>query len=281
MSGALPLPEPLRERARAHLATPGPEAPARLAATVVLLRETPGGPEAYLLRRHAGMAFAAGMYAFPGGAVDPRDAAAAPPAGWAGPTPDAWAACLGLDDVTARAVVCAAVRETYEESGVLLAGPTRDQVVADTSGGGWERDRIALAGHQVALIDLLARRMLVLRSDLLAPCAHWITPRFEPRRYDTWFFLAALPAGAHARDVSGEADRAVWMRPGDALADAVAGRLAMLPPTAAVLEELAGRTSVAQALAAVRDRPLPAVLPEAALVDGDVRLLLPGEPGYP
>src|SRR5947207_15913336 len=112
------LPPGLAERARAFAEAGGVPVQPRLASTVVLMREP---FEAYLIRRVATMAFAASMYVFPGGGVDPRDAAVLP--GWAGPSPSEWAARLELDEATARSVVCAAVREVFEESGVLLAGP--------------------------------------------------------------------------------------------------------------------------------------------------------------
>ena len=102
----------------------------------------------------------------------------------------------------ARALVCAAVRETFEESGVLLAGASADEVVADTTGDDWEADRVALEARELSLTDFLERRGLVLRSDLLGAWAGWLTPVFEPRRYRTWFFVAVLPEGQRTRDVS-------------------------------------------------------------------------------
>ena len=108
-----------------------------------------GGLEVYLLRRHVDMAFAAGMCVFPGGGVDPRDFDAE--IGWVGPTPAEWAALLGTDEAFARALVCAAVRETFEESGVLLAGPTEDSVVEDTTGEDWEEDRRRARGPRGSL----------------------------------------------------------------------------------------------------------------------------------
>ena len=113
--------------------------PVRDAATVVLLRDSAAGPEAFLLRRVRGMAFAAGMTVFPGGAVDPRDADAA--VGWVGPPVADWTAPFDADEALARSLLCAAVRETFEESGVLLAGPSADQVSA-TDGPDWEADRV-------------------------------------------------------------------------------------------------------------------------------------------
>ena len=121
----IPLPPQLVEQARAFAAGERTPAEPRDAATVVLMRPgtTATGPEVYLLRRQASMAFAAGMCVFPGGGVDPRDFDHA--VAWAGPAPAEWAERLGTDEATARALVCAAVRETFEESGVLLAGPSR------------------------------------------------------------------------------------------------------------------------------------------------------------
>ena len=256
------------------------------AATTVLLRNQPlpparaagqvvGGLEVYLLRRHTDMAFAAGMYAFPGGRVDDRDRQVAPP--WAGPSPEEWARRLGCDEVTARALVCAAVRETFEEAGVLLAGPTPQAVVPDTTGEEWESERRGLVERRISLTELLHSRRLVLRSDLLRAWAHWITPTFEPRRYDTRFFVALLPEGQRTRDVSTESDQACWLTPAAAVAAADAGDMAMLPPTYVTLTELTGFTRAEEALAAAAGRELTAVLPEVAL-DGDhVLFRLPGD----
>lgn len=269
----------LAERARAIARGEAAPVPLRAAATVVLLRDRPAGIEAYLLRRQTSMAFAAGMHVFPGGGVDPRDADSA--TGWSGPPAREWAARLGCDPPTARASVAAAVRETFEEAAVLLAGPDGGDVVADTTGADWEADRRALLDRSLALTDLLERRGLVLRSDLLAAWGHWVTPRFEERRYDTHFYVAALPAGQRTRHVSDEADRVRWVRPAQALAEADVGWLAMLPPTRITLEELTAYGSVAEVLAAAPAGEVTTWVP-GWVDDGDaVRMLLPGEPGYP
>ncbi|WP_377270135.1 NUDIX domain-containing protein [Peterkaempfera sp. SMS 1(5)a] len=240
--------------------------PARRAATVVLLRDTGSGLQAYLLRRRTTMAFAAGMYAFPGGAVDPRDGEGR--IGWAGPPPEEWARRLGTDRSVAQAVVCAAVRETFEESGVLLAGPDAESVVADTSGPEWQQDRAELEAHRLSFAEFLARRGLVLRSDLLGGWARWITPEFEERRYDTWFFAAVLPSGQRAADSTGEADRVVWMDPAEALQGFEAGRLGMLPPTITVLRELAPLSTPEAVLETAASRSLAPVMARFR-VDGD------------
>ncbi|GAA2904257.1 NUDIX hydrolase [Streptomyces mexicanus] len=246
----------------------------RRAATVMLLRDTGAGPAVHMLRRRASMAFAAGAYAYPGGGVDPRDDDHR--VRWAGPTRAWWADRLGVDEAAAQAIVCAAVRETFEEAGVLLAGPGPDSVVGDTTGADWEADRAALVARELSFSAFLDRRGLMLRSDLLGAWARWITPEFEPRRYDTWFFVAALPEGQRTRNASSEADRTVWIRPGEAAAGYDEGELLMMPPTIATLRTLAAYGTAAEALAAAPGRDLTPVLARARLVDGEVVLSWPG-----
>ena len=248
--------------------------PTRDAATVALLRDAPDGPQVYLLRRVRAMAFAGGMHVFPGGSVDPADAHAA--IAWAGPPAADFAAAFATDEPLARALVCAAVRETFEESGVLLAGPSPDEVLADVSTDEWEAERVRLEAREQSLSDLLTRRGLVLRADLLRPFAHWITPEVEPKRFDTRFFVARVPEGQVCREAGTEADRRLWLRPQQALDQ----QLGMLPPTAVALADLAAHPDVETALAAPRTiRP---VLPKLVVGDDDeVAFLLPGDAGYP
>ncbi|MGI5529428.1 NUDIX hydrolase [Streptomyces syringium] len=249
-----------------------PAAPRR-AATVLLMRDTTGGPTVHMLRRRASMAFAGGAYAYPGGSVDPRDERDVP---WAGPSRTEWARRLGVDAAGAQAIVCAAVRETFEEAGVLLAGPTPESVVADTTGADWEADRAALVTRELSFADFLDRRGLVLRSDLLGGWARWITPEFEPRRYDTWFFVAALPEGQRTRNASTEADHTVWAAPADAAAGYDRGELLMMPPTISTLRALLPYGTVAEVLAAAREADLTPVLAQARLVAGGIVLSWPG-----
>ena len=215
------------------------------------------------------MSFAAGMHVFPGGSVDPADAGAE--IAWAGPAPAVWAGQLACDEPLARALVCAAVRETFEESGVLLAGPDAEHVLEDVSTDEWEAERVALEAREQSLSQLLARRGLVLRTDLLRPYAHWITPEAEPKRFDTRFFLAALPRGQVCRDAGTEADSRLWVRP----ADALARELVMMPPTRVSLEGLVDAPDVAAALAV--PRTLAPVQPVFELGDDGVVLRLPHE----
>jgi 8-oxo-dGTP pyrophosphatase MutT (NUDIX family) len=232
--------EYLAEMSRRFYASGAEPVAPRLAATVLLLRPP---FEVYLIRRAATMAFAAGMYAFPGGAVDPRDAHTE--LDWVAP-PNR----LGLPADQARAVVCAAVREVFEETGVLLAGPSSTTMVADVSTPDWEEARRAVESREIGFAELLRSRRLVLRADLLAPWARWVTPEFEPRRYDTYFFLARLPVGQLTRHVGGEASETVWLRP-----DAGYG-LPMLPPTRDCLEALAHCASIEAAHQATVGRTL-------------------------
>ncbi|MFE3517692.1 NUDIX hydrolase [Streptomyces sp. NPDC059166] len=252
----------------------------RRAATVMLLRDSApgtgaGGPRVHMLRRRTSMAFAGGAYAYPGGGVDPRDDDQL--VGWAGPSLETWAGRLGVATAAeAQAVVCAAVRETYEEAGVLLAGPTAETVVSDTTGADWEADREALVAHELSFAGFLARRGLVLRSDLLAAWARWITPAFEPRRYDTWFFVAALPEGQRTLGASGEADRTVWIRPADATHGYDRGELLMMPPTVATLRALTPYGTAEEALKAADSQDLAPVLAEARMEGDELVLSWPG-----
>ncbi|WP_232247516.1 NUDIX hydrolase [Kitasatospora azatica] len=257
---ALPMPPswPARIRALAagRLTPPVPKP----AATVVLLRDGAAGPQAYLLRRRSSMAFAAGMYAYPGGGVDPRDAEQAP--AWAGPSPEQWAARLGVDRATAQAVVCAAVRETFEEAGVLLAGPDAVTMAPEQD---WSAERAALEAHELSFAEFCREQGLVLRSDLLGGWARWVTPAFEERRYDTWFFVAALPSGQRAAREVGEADRVAWLSPAEAVQGYAEGRYGMLPPTISVLRELSALRTAGEALEASERRTLTPVLGQAEL----------------
>ena len=207
-----------------------------------------------MLRRQRSMAFAPGAYVFPGGSVDDSDTDGGH--GWAGPPPGQFAPALGLPPADAEALIRAAVRETFEECGVLLAGPSAEVALAGPPGDGWEADRQALTDRAISLAQLLNRRGLVLRTDLLTPWSRWITPEAEPRRYDTRFFAARLPGGQRALGGTGESDQAAWLRPAAALAAARTGELVLLPPTAITLHELADQPDL-DAILALRRRIVP------------------------
>ena len=280
-SEPLRLPPAMVQRARDFTGRP---AAVRPAATVVLLRPTspegrptspqgrptsPGAAattpdaepfEVYVLQRATTMVFG-GVYAFPGGGVDPTD------------RPETvrrdWGERLGLPDDAARAVVGAAVRELFEEAGVLLAG-SEQATLGDISAPDWEADRAAVQRRELTMTELLDRRGLRLRDDLLFPWSRWITPEFEPKRFDTWFFVALLPEAQTARNVSGEADRAVWIGP------QAANGLTMLPPTRSTLDDLGAYHSVLEVVAASAHRDAAApVLPLVELTeDGGATLTI-------
>jgi 8-oxo-dGTP pyrophosphatase MutT (NUDIX family) len=220
----------------------------RPASTVMVLRDSASGLQVFVLRRVPEMAFAPGMTVFPGGAVDRSDHD--PSIGWIGPDGAWWAGRLGVDTIAARALVVAAVRELYEETGVLLAsrlaapgGPIVELA---------EATRLDILDRRTTLASALASDDLALRADLLRPWANWITPPGRTRRYDTFFFLAPLPDGQDARQLTTEADLGEWHAPQALLAEHTAGSLRLMPPTLAMLTDLAGFASVAQAMASER-----------------------------
>ncbi len=209
----------------------------------MLLREgfrgtEPTGLEVFVLHRVASMEFAPSVTVFPGGGVDPADSQELP---WSGPDRQWWAAALGTDITKAAALVVAAVRELFEETGVLLA-----------DGSAPESARVAIAEHRSSLADVLADQRLRLQSGLLRPWANWITPEGNPRRYDTFFFLAALPDGQQAQMLTTEAESGRWARPVDLLAEHQTGTLAMMPPTLAMLMDLQRAGSVQWAMSQTR-----------------------------
>ena len=217
------------------------------AATVVLVRDGADGIEVFLQRRVQQMAFAGGMTVFPGGGVDARDGDA--DIAWEGPDAGWWAERFGATEREARQLVCAAVRETFEECGVLLA--------SKADGGALDVQaltpaRAALEARDLGLAEFLRAEGLVLRADLLRPLAHWITPENEKRRYDTRFFLAALPDGQRADDRTSEVDEAFWRTASGALADWSAGECFLLPPTWSQLRAVAAAATVDELLAAER-----------------------------
>ena len=219
--------------------------PVRPAATVMLIREAGNAVEVFLMRRHAAMEFAAGMTVFPGGGVDDRDREAALVAngGWYGPDPQWWAQRFDIEPDLAEALVCAAARETFEESGVLFAGPAGDPdtIVADASV--YHQARAALEDRSLSFADFLRGENLVLRADLLRPWSNWLTPKEErTRRYDTFFLVGALPTGQRADGDNTESDQSGWATPDSAIDAFTAGRSLLLPPTWSQLHSLVGRT---------------------------------------
>ena len=253
----------------------------RPAATVMLLRDTEAGPQVFLQRRVKAMKFAPSFTVFPGGGLDDRDAGVGA-AHWFGPGPSWWGQRFGCDPDMAAGLVCAAVRETFEECGVLLAGPigAPSTGVPRLDAAKLAAARAELVDRRAALPDVLAGNGWVLRADLLRPWSNWITPELEPRRYDTHFFVAELPVGQHADARTTEVTEASWYRPADALLAWRAGDIQLLPPTWISLEQIAQLPDTAAVLAAGETRKITPLLPKARREGDDLVISLPGELGY-
>jgi len=235
------------------------------AATVALLRNGTRGIEVWMMQRAVGMAFASRAVVFPGGRVDATDGD--PSIRWFGSTPDRLATRLGVDASAARAVVTAAVRELFEEAGVLLTHP---KIVGDV-----EEARIAVESRAVGLAAWLARESCALDVSRIRPWGRWVTPASEPRRFDTWFFVAATPDGNDARSATSEAQSADWMNVQDVL-DAAANReMLVLPPTVVMLRGLLAAGTVEAVLATAEARSMEAVHPDVRYND-DGTILVSG-----
>ncbi len=242
----------------------------RPAATVMLVRDNGdsrvGDIEVFLMRRHAAMEFVAGVMVFPGGGVDARDRNADIP--WTGPDPSWWADRLGVETDLAEALVCAVCAGDVRGVRGAVRGPGRRpgrESCADASV--YREARHALESKTLSFGEFLRNERLVLRADLIRPWANWVTPKEErTRRYDTYFFVGALPEGQRADGDNTETDKADWITPQAALDDFAEGRSFLLPPTWTSLDSLNGHT-VAEVLAV--DRKLTAVEPHLALSGGN------------
>lgn len=220
----------------------------RDAATVMLVRDAPG-LQVFMALRNAESTWIAGASVFPGGAIDVDD------------RHETWAArCDGLDDARASAALgvargglafwIGAIRETYEEAGVLLARH-QDGGSVDASAPEFVGARDALNAGALDFATFVASHDLRLATDELHPFAHWITPEGSVRRYDTRFFIAAAPPGAYEHD-NAELVASTWVRPADALEAADRGELDLILPTRRSLEVLVGFDRSVDALAASR-----------------------------
>ena len=224
------------------------EAAARPAATIMLLRDGPAGIEVFMVVRNHTIAFAAGALVFPGGRVEDADHDLAMRNC---PNPE------GLDP-EALAFRVAAIRETFEECGVLLARPLGSDRLIDaaTLKRLEDQHRGALNAGSIGFDAVLGSEGLRPAPDLLVHFAHWITPSHQPKRYDTHFFLAEAPAEHLAVHDGWEAVESLWITPAQALADTAAGRFKLVFATAKNLEKLgrAGTVREAMAMARCRDR---------------------------
>ncbi len=210
------------------------------AATLLLLRDGPEGVEVLLTTRHTSAGFAAGAAVFPGGKLDAED--------------HVRAMAAGVGD----AFRIAAVRETFEESGILLARCAGRDILS-----GAELDELlARRSNTEDFGAFVAHARLTLATDLLVPFAHWITPIDQPKRYDTRFFLAPAPAGQTARHDGHEAVEVHWLTPAGAIAAAREGRIKLVMATRLNLLKLGRNRTVAEALEAGRRSEIVTVQPE-------------------
>lgn len=266
--------------------------PLRDAATVMLIRDAvdeSGGPavEVCMLKRNLASEFVAGAYVFPGGSVDPEDRGEA-----------ADELCRGLNDAEASALLgvgsgglafwVAALRECFEEAGVLLAQPrdaadgtmlldTTDPVERER----FEAHRLEINEGRKGLLAVCREEGLVLAADAVHYVSHWITPELAPKRYDTRFFVTAAPSGQVAHHDDGETIATIWVRPDDALARFGAGEIELLPPTIDNLQKLADHSSTGDVMAWARAQTdIPTILPIVLIEDGRLLVLRPGDDGY-
>ncbi len=256
----------------------------RDAATVMLVRDSTAGPEVFMLQRHLNSDFVGGAYVFPGGGVDTEDRDDDLEPVCQGRTDAETSAELGIDS-GGLAYWVAAVRECFEEAGVLLAYDAHGQVVdfsdADIDAR-FQTHRAGVDSRERRLVEVCEEESLVLATDDIHYWSHWITPVGPPRRFDTRFFIAPAPAAQVAAHDDRETVDNLWVRPADALERHRRGELEMILPTIANLEQISPFDTVADLLDAARQiSDVPAILPKI-VIDADGRLspLMPGDPGY-
>lgn len=254
-------------------------APPRDSATVMLVRDGTEGLEVFMLERHLQSDFAGGAYVFPGGTIDARDLDAQAARFLDGPAlPDA-AAHIDAPEDTALGFYLCAIRETFEEAGVLLARRSGEPVRFDDDEEekrfGVYRDEFNARGGSLA--ELATKEDLRYAGDLLHYYARWITPEFAPKRYDARFFVATMPEGQEPLHDDVETTASTWIRPQDALAQAREGLFSIIFPTRKTLETLAGFATPGDVIASTRGKHIPAVLPSVVLADGQAKVVLPGD----
>lgn len=257
--------------------------PLRNAATVMLVRDGADGIEVFMLRRNLNSDFVGGAYVFPGGAVDPHDSSAEHENLSTGRSDAEASAALGLPS-GGLAYWVAAVRECFEEAGVLLAHGPDGAVVsfADPAvAARFDAHRTELNAGNRKLLDILRDEGLAMPGDRIHYWSHWITPVGPPRRFDTRFFVCAAPPEQVALHDDAETIDNMWIRPADALEKGRRGEIEIIFPTVKNLESIARFGTSAELLAAASQvGSIPTILPRIVQRDGRVDVLIPGDPGY-
>jgi 8-oxo-dGTP pyrophosphatase MutT (NUDIX family) len=243
----------------------------RPSATILLVRDGARGLEVFMVQRHHQIDFATGAMVFPGGKVEAADA-----------DPALAARCDADVADTLRPLHVAAIRETFEECGVLLARPSgsRELVPGARLAEIEQRHRAALNAGERTLRELVEQEDLRLANDLLVHFAHWITPVFMPKRFDTHFYLVTAPPDQLAIHDGQESVDSVWTRPVDAAAERAAGRRTIIFPTFMQVRKLGRSDRVADAIAAARRAPVVTVLPRVEERAGERVMVIPAEADY-
>ena len=241
------------------------------AATILLLRDGSAGMEVFMVVRHHQIDFASGALVFPGGKADPQDFDSALIPFLSGQH----------DDVDMRAAQVSAIREAFEECGILLA---REQGSADMISGKrlakLQEFREPMNKGEVSLLDFLQQQQLQLACDQLVHFAHWITPPMMPKRFDTHFYLAIAPPDHVALHDGYESVDSIWIAPDAAVEEAKSGQRTVIFPTLRNLEKLATATSVGQALDNAKASNVLPVLPWTEQREDGHYLCIPVEAGY-
>ncbi len=263
------------ELAAAEAMGSGREAPTpRPAAGVIMARDTASGPEVLLVRRRADVGFAASAYVFPGGTLDAEDGEPAWENLLAAPLPGAFEGAADPGGPSETTFVAAALRELFEETGVLLAsGPLPGDLDL-------EKERDALVAGQRRFLDIVRDRRIRLASDRLILCARWITPESLSRRYDARFFLAEAPAGVKIVAEQGELVEHTWISPKTALEGYFGYSFRMMYPTAKTLSWLEKGESVGEWRKRFLSTAIKPMLPRLRRFEGEVIPVMPGEPRY-
>jgi 8-oxo-dGTP pyrophosphatase MutT (NUDIX family) len=258
----------------------------RDASTIMLVRDTPEGMEVLMLRRNLASSWVGGAHLFPGGAVDKEDGSPGVLDRSPGRGGTEASRILGLAGAPAAgglAFFVAAIRECFEEAGILLASGPENAPIDFADHGVAARfveHRRRLNARELSFAELCESENLQLGTGRLWYFSHWITPEGSPRRYDTRFFVAAMPAGQTALHDDIEVIDSIWIRPGDALRRHAAGEIDMLFPTMKNLQAIGRFERSTDLLDASAVAEVPTILPKITVADQGVRILLPGDEGY-